>query len=92
MLIYGVTSGGSAIILKKGIFRAGGIKLDFFKDVLPTAWNLLTTPMWFLGGIAALTGFLIYTIALNTYDVSIVKPLINTNLLFTFVFAAIYFK
>jgi len=93
MLIYGVTSGGSAIILKKGIYKAGGIKLDnFFQDVLPTAWNLLTTPMWFLGGIAALTGFLIYTIALNTYDVSIVKPLINTNLLFTFVFAAIYFK
>ena len=92
MLIYGVTSGGSAIILKKGIFRAGGIKLDFFKDVLPTAWNLLTTPMWFLGGIAALTGFLIYTVALNIYDVSIVKPLINTNLLFTFVFAAVYFK
>ncbi|MHA1443689.1 MAG: EamA family transporter [Candidatus Hodarchaeales archaeon] len=93
MLIYGVTSGGSAIILKKGIFRAGGLKLDnFFKDVLPTAWNLLTTPMWFLGGIAALTGFLIYTVALNIYDVSIVKPLINTNLLFTFIFAAVYFK
>ena len=93
MLIYGVVSGGSAIILKKGIFRAGGIKLDrFFRDVLPTAWKLLTTPMWFLGGIAALTGFLIYTVALNTYDVSIVKPLISTNLLFTFIFAAIIFK
>ncbi len=93
MLIYGIVSGGSAIILKKGIFRAGGIKLDnFFQDILPTAWNLLTTPMWFLGGVAALTGFFIYTIALNTYDVSIVKPLINTNLLFTFVFAAFIFK
>ncbi len=93
MLTYGIVSGISAIILKKGIFRAGGIKLDnFFKDVLPTAWNLLTTPMWFLGGVAALTGFFIYTIALNTYDVSIVKPLINTNLLFTFIFAAVIFK
>ena len=93
MLIYGIVSGGSAIILKKGIFKAGGIKLDnFFQDILPTAYNLLTTPMWFLGGVAALTGFFIYTIALNTYDVSIVKPLINTNLLFTFIFAAIIFK
>jgi uncharacterized membrane protein len=93
MLIYGIVSGGSAIILKKGIFRAGGIRLDnFFQDILPTAYNLLTTPMWFLGGVAALTGFFIYTIALNTYDVSIVKPLINTNLLFTFIFAAIIFK
>ena len=93
MLIYGIVSGGSAIILKKGIFKAGGIKLDnFFQDILPTAYNLLTTPMWFLGGVAALTGFFIYTIALNTYDISIVKPLINTNLLFTFIFAAIIFK
>ena len=93
MLIYGIVSGGSAILLKKGIFRAGGIKLNnFFQDLLPTAWDLLTTPMWFLGGIAALTGFFLYTVALNTYDVSIVKPLINTNLLFTFCFAAIIFK
>ncbi len=93
MLIYGIISGGSAIIMKIGIFRSGGIKLnDFFRDVLPAAWNLLTTPMWFVGGIAALTGFIIYTIALNTYDVSIVKPLVNTNLLFTFIFAAVVFK
>ena len=93
MVIYGVVSGGSAIILKIGISRAGGIKLDdFFRDVLPTAWNLLSTPMWFLGGMAALAGFLIYTVALNIYDVSVVKPLVNTNLLFTFIFAAIVFK
>ena len=93
MLLYGVISGGSAIIMKIGIFRSGGIKLnDFFRDVLPAAWNLLTSPMWFLGGIAALTGFIIYTIALNIYDVSIIKPLVNTNLLFTFIFAAIVFK
>jgi uncharacterized membrane protein len=93
MFIYGIVSGGSAIILKKGIIRAGGIKLNnFFQDILPTTYNLLTTPMWFLGGIAALTGFFIYTIALNTYDVSIVKPLISTNLLFTFIFAAIIFR
>ena len=93
MLIYGVVSGGSAIILKIGIFRAGGIKIDnFFKDLLPQAWNLLSTPMWFLGGIAALAGFLIYTVALRIHDVSIVKPLVNTNLLFTFIFSAVVFK
>ncbi|PWI48823.1 hypothetical protein CEE45_04505 [Candidatus Heimdallarchaeota archaeon B3_Heim] len=93
MLLYGVISGGSAIIMKIGIFRSGGIKInDFFRDVLPAAWNLLSTPMWFIGGIAALTGFIIYTVALNIYDVSIIKPLVNTNLLFTFIFAAVVFK
>ncbi len=93
MLIYGIISGGSAIIMKIGIFRSGGIKLnDFFRDVLPAAWNLLTTRMWFIGGIAALTGFIVYTVALSIYDVSIVKPLVNTNLLFTFIFAAVVFK
>jgi uncharacterized membrane protein len=93
MVIYGMVSAGSAIMQKKGIFLAGGIKLDnFLKDVLPMAWRLLTTPTWLIGGIAALVGFLIYTFALNLYEVSIVKPLVNTNLLFTFIFAAIAFK
>ena len=93
MIIYGIVSAGSAIAQKKGIFLAGGIKLDkFLKDVLPMAWKLLTTPMWLVGGISALVGFLIYTFALNLYEVSIVKPMVNTNLLFTFIFAAIAFK
>lgn len=93
MIIYGVMSGGSAIILKIGIFRAGGIKInDFIRDVGPAAWRLITTPVWMLGGIAAISGFLIYTVALNTYELSVVKPLVNTNLLFTFVFAYIVFK
>lgn len=93
MFIYGLLSGGSAIILKIGIFRAGGIKINnFIRDVGPAAWNLLTTPIWLFGGIIAVVGFLIYTVALNAYDVSVVKPLVNTNLLFTFIFAYIIFK
>ncbi|MFX0014935.1 MAG: EamA family transporter [Candidatus Hermodarchaeota archaeon] len=93
MTIYGLVSGGSAIILKIGIFRAGGIKIDnFIRDIGPAAWHLLTTPVWLLGGIAALIGFVIYTVALNAYDVSVVKPLVNTNLLFTFIFAYFIFK
>ncbi len=93
MLIYGLLSGGSAIILKIGILRAGGIKINnFIRDVGPAAWTLITTPIWLFGGIIALIGFLIYTVALNAYDVSVVKPLVNTNLLFTFIFAYIIFK
>ncbi|WP_455464848.1 EamA family transporter [Candidatus Hodarchaeum mangrovi] len=93
MLIYGVVSGGSAIILKIGIFKAGGIQIDnFFWDVLPAAWKLIKNRIWFIGGMAAILGFLIYTVALNLYDVSLVKPLVNTNLLFTFIFAYIFFQ
>ena len=93
MLIYGAISGGSAIILKIGILKAGGIKIDdFLRDVVPAAWRLIKTPVWMLGGIAAIIGFLIYTVALNSYDLSVVKPLVNTNLLFTFFFAYIVFK
>ncbi|MFX1506908.1 MAG: EamA family transporter [Promethearchaeota archaeon] len=93
MLIYGVMSGGSAIILKVGIFKAGGIKINnFIRDVGPAAWRLIRTPIWLLGGVAAIIGFLIYTVALNTYDVSVVKPLVNTNLLFTFILAYLVFK
>jgi drug/metabolite transporter (DMT)-like permease len=93
MLIYGVMSGGSAIILKIGIFRAGGIKINnFIRDIGPAVYRLIKTPIWLLGGLAAITGFLIYTVALNSYDVSVVKPLVNTNLLFTFLFAYLVFK
>jgi len=93
MLFYGLVSGGSAIILKIGIFRAGGIRIEnFLRDVGPAAWRLITTPVWMVGGIAAIIGFLIYTIALNVYDVSVVKPLVNFNLLFTFIFAYLVFK
>ncbi|MFW9906331.1 MAG: EamA family transporter [Candidatus Thorarchaeota archaeon] len=93
MLVYGIMSGGSAIILKIGIFKAGGIKInDFIRDITPAVYRLFTTPVWLLGGIGAVIGFLIYTVALNTYDVSVVKPLVNTNLLFTFIFAYFIFK
>ncbi len=93
MFIYGLISGGSAILLKKGIFKAGGIKIqNFFKDILPETWRLIKTPIWMWGGIAAISGFLVYTIALNIYDISIVKPLVNTNLLFTFIFAYFIFN
>ena len=93
MLIYGIMSGGSAIILKVGIFKAGGIKINnFIRDIVPAAWRLITTPIWLLGGVAAIIGFLVYTVALNTYDVSVVKPLVNTNLLFTFILAYLVFK
>ncbi|MFX0171434.1 MAG: hypothetical protein ACFE9L_05895 [Candidatus Hodarchaeota archaeon] len=93
MLFYGLLSGGSAIILKIGIFRAGGIKIDnFLHDIGPAVWKLIKTPIWLIGAIAAITGFIIYTLALNIYDVSVVKPLVNSNLFFTFVFAYIIFK
>ena len=93
MIIYGLISGSSAIILKIGIFRAGGIKINkFIRDIGPAAWSLITTPIWLLGGISAIIGFIIYTVALNAYDVSVVKPLVNINLLFTIIFAYLIFK
>ncbi len=93
MFLYGLVSGGSAILLKKGIFQAGGIKIqNFFKDIFPETWRLIKTPIWMWGGVTAISGFLIYTIALNNYDISIVKPLVNTNLLFTFIFAFFIFQ
>jgi uncharacterized membrane protein len=93
MVIYGIVSGSSAIILKIGISRAGGININnFLQDFGPAFHRLVTTPVWIVGGIAAISGFIIYTVALNVYDVSVVKPLVNTNLLFTFLLAYLVFK
>ncbi len=73
MILYGGVSGISAILLKIGIFRAGGTKIqNFFRDIGPTLWRFMKTPIWMIGGVAAIAGFLIYTVALNIYDVSVV--------------------
>lgn len=93
MLFYGVLSGSSAILLKKGILNIGGTEVtNFWKEIIPTFISLIKEKIWLIGAIFSLTGFLIYFIALNFFELSIVKPLVNTNLLFTFLLSAFYLK
>ena len=93
MTLYGILGGISAVFSKKGIIQIGGLRVErSWKTFLQTFQKLLATPIWLLGAILGITGFVIYLIALQNFELSVVKPLVNTNLAFTFLFAYIFFK
>lgn len=90
MSFYGLMSGGSTILLKLGILRVGGLAIhNFWSDLIPAASKLLTDRVWMTGAFLSVGGFLVYLVALQFFDLSIVKPLVNTNLLVSVVIAFI---
>ncbi len=93
MTFYGILGGVSAVLSKKGIIQIGGLKVErSWKIFLQTFLKLLSTPVWLTGAILGIIGFCVYLLALQHFELSIVKPLVNTNLAFTFILAYIIFK
>lgn len=93
MTLYGMLGGISAVFSKKGIIQIGGLRVDrSWKTFIQTFMKLVSTPIWLLGAILGISGFFVYLIALQNFELSVVKPLVNTNLAFTFLFAYIFFK
>ncbi|MFW9904710.1 MAG: EamA family transporter [Candidatus Thorarchaeota archaeon] len=93
MTLYGILGGISAVFSKKGIIQIGGLRVErSWKTFFQTFYKLFLTPIWFLGAVLGITGFFVYLIALQNFELSVVKPLVNTNLAFTFLFAYIFFK
>lgn len=93
MTIYGILGGVSAVLSKKGILKIGGLKIEkSWKKFFQTFMKLVSTPVWFIGAILGILGFCVYLIALQNFELSIVKPLVNTNLVFTFILAYLFFK
>ncbi|MFX1282661.1 MAG: EamA family transporter [Promethearchaeota archaeon] len=93
MTFYGILGGVSAVLSKKGIIQIGGLRVErSWKIFLQTFLKLLSTPVWLTGAILGIFGFCVYLIALQHFELSIVKPLVNTNLAFTFILAYIVFK
>ena len=54
-------------------------------------FRLLKDPIWWLGQAGLTIDFIIYQFAIDSYDISIVKPLVNLNLLFVITFFIGYF-
>lgn len=93
MTFYGLLGGLSAVLSKKGIIQIGGLRVDrSWKTFFQTFLKLLSTPVWLMGAILGILGFCVYLIALEHFELSIVKPLVNTNLAFTFILAYIIFR
>lgn len=65
-------------------------KLD--KNLPRTLWYLIKDWKWTLGEIFLLTDFVIYQFALSRFEVSIVKPLVNLNLIFVITFGVVIMK
>ncbi|UCE12904.1 MAG: EamA family transporter [Candidatus Heimdallarchaeota archaeon] len=93
MTLYGILGGVSAVLSKKGIIKIGGLRVErSWKMLVVTFGKLLSTPVWLSGAILGILGFLVYLITLQHFELSVVKPLVNTNLAFTFILAYIFFK
>lgn len=93
MTLYGILGGVSAVLSKKGIIKIGGLRVErSWKIFVQTFIKLLSTPVWLIGAILGILGFLVYLVALQHFELSVVKPLVNTNLAFTFILAYIFFK
>ncbi|MFX0122419.1 MAG: EamA family transporter [Candidatus Hodarchaeota archaeon] len=93
MTLYGILGGVSAVLSKKGIIKIGGLRVErSWRIFLQTFRKLISTPLWLMGAILGILGFCVYLVALQNFELSVVKPLVNTNLAFTFLLAYIFFQ
>ncbi len=95
MLAYGFFNGTGSLFYKIGLGKIQDENVNFI------SWNkanvkgflkIISTPIWLLG-----LGFLgidliIYQYAIRNYDVSIVKPLINLNMIFVLLYGVLVIK
>lgn len=87
----GIGSLGFKLGLKK-IDQSSVSLQDFSKENRRAFFQLLKTPIWLFGWICLGIDFLIYQIAIKNYDISVVKPLVNLNLLFVLFFGITILK
>lgn len=92
MLGYAFFNGIGSFFYKKGLAKITDpdIKFTTFnKKNLKFFFQLLLNPIWVLGLICLGIDFVIYQFALRNYEVSVVKPLVNLNLIFVLFFGII---
>ncbi len=66
--------------------------LTLDKNLPQTLWKLIKDWKWTLGAILLVSDFVIYQFALSKYEISIVKPLVNLNLIFVITFGVVILK
>ncbi len=66
--------------------------LSFDKNLPRTLWNLIKDWRWTLGVVLLILDFIVYQFALSRYEVSVVKPLVNLNLVFIITFGVVCMK
>ena len=95
MSVYAILNGLGSLAYKKSLLDKKG-KLDSFmkfdKDWPKALLDLFKRPLWVLGLVFLVADFFIYQIALKKYEVSVVKPLVNLNLIFVITFGVFIMK
>ncbi|MBD3350953.1 MAG: EamA family transporter [Candidatus Lokiarchaeota archaeon] len=66
--------------------------LNFKKGWLKNLFNLVKKPFWLLGVAFLVSDFFVYQLALKKYEISVVKPLVNLNLIFVLFFGVVLMK
>ena len=85
MLLYGFFNGVGSFFYKLGLKKITDEKvnfLDWTKSNVKGFFQLLKTPIWVLGAVFLAIDFVIYQIAIRQFELSVVKPLVNLNLIF----------
>ncbi len=95
MMGYAILNGLGSLFWKIGLNKFKSENINFLK--LQTKnfgdfFKLVKTPIWTLGWILIISDFFVYQLALSRYDVSVVKPLVNLNLVFVIVFGVAIMK
>ena len=95
MIGYALFNGIGSLCYKKGLNKIDSESIDllsFNKNNVKGFFQLLRTPIWVLGLIFLVTDFFIYQLALSIFEVSVVKPLVNLNLIFVLFFGGVVIK
>ena len=95
MMGYAVLNGFGSLLFKVHYERTDDDQTSLFKldRGLPrTLWTLIKDWKWTLGEVLLILDFLVYQLALSRYEVSVVKPLVNLNLIFVITFGVVFMK
>lgn len=96
MMGYAILNGFGSLLFKVHYQRKPEddqeslLKLD--AGLPKTLWNLIKDWRWTLGEVLLLLDFVVYQFALSRYEVSVVKPLVNLNLIFVITFGVVFMK
>ena len=95
MMAYAVLNGFGSLLFKIHYVRTDDnqeslLRLD--KNLPQTLWNLIKDWRWTLGELLLILDFVVYQFALSRYEVSVVKPLVNLNLIFVITFGVVFMK
>ena len=76
LIVIGVLIGASGqLLIKKGLTQIGEIKIPDIKAAIPTAFNVLTNKLVFLGLLCSVLSSFFWLIALSKTDLSLSYPI-----------------